>query len=367
MATVHLDRLRHNARQIQTKLGTKQEIMAIVKANAYGHGAVMVTRTLEGVGIKKFGVATYAEGLELRDAGIKGEIFVLSGLLGDIADFLSNRLCPVIFEMDQLKELVSFVINENRPFNACLKFDTGMGRLGFAPSQIDEIMNLLHKTSLLKIVGIFSHLACADASDLNHSQRQLALFTKLRSIIKERGLTTAKYSLCNSAAILDGGFEDFDWVRPGVILYGCYPSNPRFVGMLDLQPVLELKSKIVHLKTLQPHTTVGYSATFTTQRESKIGFIPIGYADGYPRLASNRGSVLIKGQRAPIVGQISMDLMAIDLTDIDGASLYDNVTLIGQNGPELIRADDIAQWSETICYEIICGIMARVPRVYEGM
>jgi alanine racemase len=214
---------------------------------------------------------------------------------------------------------------------------------------------------------VLTHLARADEEKSEHTERQYKLFKKLKNILIDRGnLKQAKFSICNSAAILDGNLDDFDWVRPGLALYGCYP-NPRQIPMMDLKPVLELKSKILSLKQFTPHSFIGYGGTFETKKESQIAVLPIGYADGYPRLVSNRGHVLVAGKKAPVVGRVSMDLMAIDVTDVEGVKLYDDVTLIGQDGTEIIHAEDVAKWAETISYEILCGVSARVPRIYEGM
>lgn len=340
--------------------------MAIVKANAYGHGSIFVTRVLEGIGYKKFGVATFAEGMELRKQGIQSEIYILNGIMGPISEYLSNRLYPVLYEVDQLKALCEVLSQETRAFSACLKFDTGMGRLGFLPAQVDEVVAIIKHNQYLNIAAILTHLAKADEVENEFTQRQYTLFKKLKGILIERGIQETKFCICNSAAIIDGKLDDFDWVRPGIVLYGCYP-NPRHESQIQLKPALQLKTKIFSLKKCSPHSFIGYGGTFETKRNSLIATLPIGYADGYPRLASNRGHVLVKGQKAPIVGRISMDLMAIDVTDIQDVQLYDDVTLIGQDGNEVIRAEDVASWAETISYEILCGIAARVPRMYEGM
>jgi alanine racemase len=366
IAKINVDHLRHNAKYILGKLDG-QEPMAIIKADAYGHGSVFVARTLEGMGFKKFGVATFTEGMELRKEGIRSEIYVLNGITGPMSEYLSNRLYPVISELDQLKEIQHYVNQETREFSICIKFDTGMGRLGFSPTHIDEIVKLLRYTSYLNVSAVMTHLARADEPESEFSDRQYTLFRKLRTILVERGMSETNYSICNSAAILDGKFDDYQWVRPGIALYGCYPHD-RFRETHDLKPVMELKTKIFSLKTLSQNSPVGYGGTFVTERESRIATLPIGYADGYPRLNSNRGHVLVHGKKAPIVGRISMDLMAIDVTDCgDEVKLYDDVTLIGTDGEACIRAEDVAAWAETISYEIICGISKRVPRVYEGL
>lgn len=364
-AIIHLDHLRHNVKTLQALLPVGQEMMAIVKANAYGHGAVMVARAIETCGVKKLGVATFEEGQELRSQGIRNEIYVLDGIMGPLPDYFSHRLYPVISQKEQLETLGKFLSDENREFAAVLKFDTGMGRLGFLPAQVDEIYKILYKTHFLKINCVMTHLANADEGDTPESQRQYTLFKRLRDILQERGLKNAKYSIANSAATLDKRFEDFDWVRPGIALYGAYPHE-RQNTCAELKPVLELKSQIISLKNVSPHSAIGYGGTFTTSRESVIAILPIGYADGYPRLVSNRGHVLVRGAMAPIVGRISMDLMAIDVTEIPGISLHDEAVLIGKDGQNEIRVEQVAAWADTISYEVLCGLSPRVPRIYSG-
>lgn len=366
VARIHINHLRHNLKQLQAKLPTGQDVMGIVKANAYGHGAAMIARTLESSGIKKFGVATFQEGMELREKGMRAEIYVLDGIMAPLQDYFSNRLTPVVYELSHLKSLSEFAAKEGREINIALKFDTGMCRLGLPVSQVDDIVACLTKTSKLKVTLILTHLAKADEMDDVSTKRQYVLFRKLRDILRDRDIHCPCYSICNSAATIDGLFEDFNLIRPGIAVYGCYP-NPRFNEKINLLPVMELCSGVFSLKTVPPNTSVGYGATFTTTRESKIAILPIGYADGYPRLVSNRGHVLVRGQKAPIVGRISMDLMAIDVTDVGGVALQDPVTLIGQNGNLTIRAEDVANWAETISYEVLCGISQRVPRIYEGL
>jgi alanine racemase len=365
-AIVHLDNLRHNANELLALLKPEQEIMAIIKANAYGHGSVFVARCLESCGIKKLGVATFTEGLALREQGSKAEIYVLNGIMGPLPEYFSNRLYPVIYEIEQLKTLCAYLNKEQREFNAILKFDTGMGRLGFTPAQVDEIAAELRRSDFLKISTVMTHLSKADEEDPAYTKRQFTLFKKLREILSERGLTNIPFSFCNSAAIIDKQLDEFNWVRPGIALFGCYP-NQRQQENITLKPVLELKSKIISLKNMMRGSPVGYGGTFTTQRDSIIAILPVGYADGYPRLASNKGHVLLRGQKAPVVGRVSMDLMAVDVTDIKDAAIYDDVILIGQDGAECISAENVASWADTISYEILCGISPRVPRIYEGM
>lgn len=349
-ASINLDHLRFNTKQLMGKLSDHQKIMAIVKSDAYGHGGLLVARTLENLGIKRFGVATFEEGLELREKGIRSEIYILDGLMGPIEQYQSQRLYPVIACLEQLNEMTSYLSDDNRPMKLALKFDTGMGRLGFAPSQVDEVMKIVRGSACLDVNLVVTHLACADEENHPLTQRQKTLFTKLDAILKERGLI-AETSLANSAALIDQIDKEHTWCRPGISLYGCYP-NERQQKVIELKPVMNLKSKIVSLKELSQGSVVGYGASFETKRSSKIAVVPIGYADGYPRLASNRGHVLIKGTRAPIVGRVSMNLITVDVTDVSDVAYGDEVTLIGQDGDYSITAEKVAEWAETISYEI---------------
>jgi alanine racemase len=366
VAIVHLDRLRHNAKLVLSKLGAGQEGMAIIKANAYGHGSVMVARTLEASGFKRFGVATLEEGLELRKQGIRSEIHILDGLIGNLSEYQSARLYPVIHTFEELKLVAAYAADENRDVLIDLKFDTGMGRLGFAAAQVDELMTILRKAVFLRVQCVLTHLARADEPENETTIRQYTLFRKLRDILRERGLKEARYSIVNSAALLDGRTEDFDWVRPGLCLYGAYP-HVRLREAAELKPVLELKTAILAIKSVVPHTPIGYGGTFVTEKEAQIAILPIGYADGYPRLLSNMGFVLVRGKRAPIVGRISMDLTAVDVTGIPDVAVHDPVTLIGTDGVETIHVEDVAKWAQTISYEILCCLTARVPRLYQGL
>ena len=231
--------------------------MAIIKADAYGHGALFVARTLEALGIKKFGVATFTEGLELRQQGIRSEIHILNGFTGPISEYLSNRLYPVIYNFNQLEALQSFINEEKRDFNISLKFDTGMGRLGFLPSDIYDIIKIRRQSAPhIQTINVMTHLARADEEDQEPTDRQYTLFRKLRSILTERGLPETNFSICNSAALIDGKLEDYQWVRPGIALYGCYPSQ-RQRQKIDLKPVLGLKTKSFSSKKLSPGSSVG--------------------------------------------------------------------------------------------------------------
>lgn len=367
VAEIDLNALRHNVKEIQKRVPSGRSIMAIVKANAYGHGASFCVRTLEGCGVRDFGVATLEEGMELRGGGIRGNIFVLGGLLtSSLGEFIQFRLRPVLHQVDEVRRFAAWLKESNRECQAHIKLDTGMGRLGIFPSEIEDLVSLVKNNQLLKVEGFLTHLARADEEDLSPSERQFILFRELRRILAEKGVTVPICHIANSAAIIDNRLDGFEMVRPGIMLYGAYPHE-RQRTMIDLKPVMKLKSRIISLKRFKSGSPISYGGTFVTGRESLIAVLPIGYADGYPRLISNKGSVLIRGKRAPVAGRVCMDLTMIDVTDVPEAAVGDEAVLIGSQGEGQIRAEELAQWAETISYEIFCGISSRVPRIYLGM
>lgn len=367
VAEIDLEALRSNYREIKKRITEETSILAIVKANAYGHGALICSRVLEGMGISRFGVATLEEGMELRQEGIKSHIFILGGLLTEsLQAFIDFRLRPVIHQLDDLQKWGAFLKKQNREHAIHLKIDTGMGRLGFFPSQIDEVVKILKEYPEIQLEGVMTHLARADEENPESTQEQFNLFTQLKKSFQEKGFKIPFYHIANSAAVIDGKLDSYQMVRPGLVLYGAYP-HPRHQTAIALKPVMKLKTKIMSLKKYPIGVALGYGGTFVTQRESLIGILPIGYADGYPRLVSNRGSVLVCGKRAPVVGRVSMDLTLIDVTEIPEAQLNDEVVLLGRQKEEQIHAEEVATWAETISYEIFCGVSSRVPRVYVGL
>ena len=367
VAEIDLHALRPNVTEIQKRVPKERSIMAIVKANAYGHGAVFCVRALEGCGIRNFGVATLEEGMELRDAGIRGNIFVLGGLLtSSFGEFIQFRLRPVLHQLSEVRRFAAYLKESNRECQVHIKLDTGMGRLGIFPSEIEELVLLIKNNPLLKVEGILTHLAQADEEDAAPSERQFNIFRELKRILAEKGISSPIFHLANSAAVVDGRLDGFEMVRPGIILYGAHPHE-RQRAMIDLKPVMKLKSQIASLKRFGPGSPISYGGTFVTQRESLVAALPIGYADGYPRQVSNRASVLVRGKRAPVVGRVCMDLTMIDVTDVPEAAVGDEVVLIGMQETEQIRAEEVAAWAETISYEVFCGISARVPRIYVGL
>lgn len=337
-------------------------MLPVIKANGYGHGSVRSAQTLLDCGAKRLAVATFEEAVELRSGGISADVFVLNGVMGPLAEYARLALIPVLHQMEELGACTDFTAEQGSPLAVALKFDTGMGRLGFPLDTVGGVIAKLRSSPRLDLRCVMTHLARADES-IEFTFAPYRRFHGVREAFRTAGFADARFSICNSASIIDRHFDDYAWVRPGIALYGAYP-NPRQIPLLDLQPVLELKTRVIELKRLAQGLSIGYGGTFTSARETALALLPIGYADGYPRLISNRGQVLIRGKRAPIIGRISMDLMAVDASAIPGVTVYDDVTLIGTDGDETLRVEEVAGWANTISYEILTGMMPRVRREY---
>lgn len=339
--------------------------MAIVKANAYGHGAIETAQALVRQGVERFAVASLDEGIALRQAGLSASIVVLGALFDEqVSDLVVHRLTPVISDVRILPVLAKAAQSYPTPYPIHLKVETGMGRLGLSS---EELLTLLDNPLLrnpLQVEGLMTHLADADGKDSTFTERQLDTFNVALEQIRQRGITIPLIHAANSAAIIRFPGAHFSLVRPGIMLYG-YHTLPATVSAPDLRPVLSLQTTVVQLRTIPPGGTVSYNGTFVAARPTHIAVLPIGYADGYSRRLSHRGSVLIQGRRAPIVGLVCMDMIMVDVTDLAPVQVGETVTLIGEQGGESIWADEVADWIGTIPYEVLCGIGSRVPRLYE--
>jgi alanine racemase len=364
---VDLDALVWNFRQIRSKVGPQVKVLSVVKANGYGHGARAVAKALAGEGSDAFGVATLEEGIELRQAGIHAPILVLAGAYPDQIDlFFENRLTPGIHALESLNELDTAAHSRNKTLNVHLKVDTGMGRIGLLPVEVDSWLPKIKDLRALKIEGVFSHFSHAESVEGSYTQQQLRLFRKVVERLRAEGVAPPFVHLANSAATITLPAAYFDMVRPGLMLYGVYPS-PAMQGQISLKPVLSWKTRILQLKRVSAGSSISYGQTFVTKRESLIATLPIGYADGYPRLLSSRGQVLVRGKRAPVAGRVCMDLTMIDVTDIEKIQPGDEVVLLGRQGDAEISADEMAAWANTISYEILTSISNRVPRIHHTL
>ena len=358
------DALRWNLQQIRAKVGDNVKILSMVKANAYGHGAGAVAQTLADAGGDAFGVATLEEGVELRSAGIRAPILVLAGAYDDqLTKFLEHSLTPVVHDLTRLKHLDKALQNRGKTLGVHLKIDTGMGRLGLIAAECDTWIDTLKNLTALKIEGVFSHFSHAESVEGDYTRKQLTIFKTTVERLRTADIRPSLVHFANSAATISLPAAYFDMVRPGIMLYGVYPS-PEMASQIKLKPVLEWKTKILQLKKVPRGTSISYGQTYVTKRESLIATLPIGYADGYPRLLSNRGEVLVGGQRAPVAGRVCMDLTMVDVTDIRNVKQEDEVVLLGRQGDAEISADQIAAWANTISYEILTSISARVPRIH---
>jgi len=361
---VDLDALRWNFRQIREKIGPEVRVLSVVKADAYGHGAREVARALAAAGSESFGVATLEEGVELRAAGIRSPILVLAGVYPEqLGEFIQHRLTPAICETEAFKQLEKEARRRGVTLNFHLKVDTGMGRIGLPSAEVERWLPEMGQIESLKLEGLFSHFSHAESVEGSYTQSQLKAFQLVLKRLRSAGYNPPWVHLANSAAVITLPSAHFTMVRPGLMLYGAYPS-PVMASQVALKPVLSWRTRVLQLKRVPEGSSISYGQIFVTQRESSIATLPVGYADGYPRLLSNRGEVLIRGQRAPVAGRICMDLTMVDVTDIRGVEQGDEVVLLGAQGKAAISADEMARWAETISYEIFTSISDRVPRIH---
>jgi alanine racemase len=363
---VDLNALRWNFREIRSRVGPQVKVLSMVKADGYGHGALAISKALAAEGSDGFGVATLEEGVGLRQAGICAPILVLAGAYPDQVDeFFDYSLTPVIHALASLEELDAAVQGRNKALNVHLKIDTGMGRIGLLAAEFDSWLPKIKKLRALKIEGVFSHFSHAESVEGGYTRQQLRIFQRVVERLRAEGISPSLVHLANSAATITLPQAYFDMVRPGLMLYGIYPS-PAMASQICLKPVLSWKTRILQLKKVPAGSSISYGQTFITKRESLIATLPIGYADGYPRLLSNRGEVLINGKRAAVAGRVCMDLTMIDVTDIEKIQPGDEVVLLGRQGDAEISADEMAAWANTISYEILTSISNRVPRIHHN-
>ena len=360
--TINLDAVFDNFDAVCRKSGGT--VMAVVKADAYGHGAVPVARLLASK-CGFFGVSSLAEALELRYAGIEKPILILGRTpAGSFPLAIARDIRPTIFHYADALALSEDALRQNRTAAFHFAVDTGMSRIGFPVTE--EAADLCAKIARLPNLhaeGLFSHFATADCADLTRSKAQAALFAKFDAMLKARGVEIPIRHLDNSAGIMNFDCR-YEMVRSGIVTYGLYPSSDVDPGLLSIRPALQWHSRVSHVQLLPAGREISYGGTFVTERPTMVATVPVGYADGYRRSLSNRFYVLIRGKKAPILGRICMDQMMVDVTDIPGVCLDDTVTLIGTDGDETITVETIAEAAGSFNYEFVCGISRRVPRVY---
>ena len=364
-AEINLSNLDHNIKQVQKKIGARQ-IIGVVKADAYGHGAIAVSRILLENQVKFLAVATPQEAAVLREAGITCPIIML-GLTPEIyADTLLDLdIIPVTASYSNAAAISSAAETAGKVIEIFVIVDTGMGRIGFLPNaeSIEEIKKI-NRLPNLKIKGLFSHFATADEKDKRNAENQLSLYNQFFKDLKQAGLNITFRSIGNSAAVMEIPDAYFDAVRPGIILYGCYPSDEVNRHQLSIKPVMSVKANIIYLKKVPAGYSISYGRRFTTDRESLIATLALGYADGYPRYLSGKGRVIVNGTYAPVVGNICMDQCMVDVTNVPGVRLGNEVVLMGSQGDLTIPADEIAKKTGTINYEIVCSFGQRLPKIY---
>jgi alanine racemase len=362
---VNLDNLAYNMKNIRARVKSK-ELFAVVKADAYGHGAVEAAPVLLENGATRLAIAVLSEGVELRKAGLECPIMILGYTPETLfADVLEYDLEPTLFGFEYAENLSKAAAAAGKTVKIHIKVDTGMGRIGFLPNEesVAEAVKI-SKLPNLEIEGLFSHFSTADELNKEYSNYQYKNYTWFMERLLENGVKINIRDMDNSAAIMDLPETNLDGARPGIIMYGYYPSDEVDKSVLDIKPVMTLKACLLHVKTLEEGQYIGYGRKFKTERKSVIGTVGIGYADGYTRMLSKKAKVIINGKFAPVVGNICMDQCMIDLTDAGEVKAGDEVILMGTDGNLKFDADDIAPLLGTINYEVLCMIGRRVPRVY---
>ena len=383
-AEINLEALRFNLRAVERHAGNAR-VWAVMKADGYGHGAPAVARTLERAGADGFCVALLEEGIELREAGIRAPILVMGGYYGDAhGELLARGLMPVVYDMGQVEGFAKLVRSGavDGPVDVHLKVDTGMARLGITMNDLPRVAPRLADFPEVRIRGLMTHLACADGATLDETTEQMVRFDEATALLAKHGVRADVRHAANSAAMLRGQAL-LDAVRPGIALFGVAPrvreGGVREGGVreacdldvplsTELRQVMRVRTEVVALRDVAEGTPVGYGALWRAPRASRIATIPMGYADGLPRQLSNRGHVLVRGKRAPIVGAISMDMSMIDVTDLPGVVMRDEAVVLGaQDGPlgkDFIGADEVATHEGSISWEVLTSISRRVPRFY---
>ena len=372
---IDLNAFRHNLNAIKKILNPGTNIMAVIKADAYGHGADAIAYEALSMGATILAVARMNEAIDLRERAIDAPILLLSNDCSDenISKYFELNIRPTIHTFNDAKKLSLKALSYNKKLKIHIKIDTGMGRLGFLADGLTKdqeyfpLVNEIKKISelpLIEIEGIFSHFANADAKDKTHAMDQLNLFLKLKDELQSILPYKVLFHIANSAGIIDIPDSHLDIVRPGIITYGYYPSGDVQKNKVDLKPVLSLKTKIIQLKHAGPGFKVSYGSDFITEKDTLIATVSAGYADGLNRLLSSKGEMLVRGKRVPILGRVCMDLTMLDVTGVAGVSIDDEVVIIGKQGDEEISADEIAKKTGTISYEVLTSIGQRVPKKF---
>ena len=368
---IDIDALQHNFKSIQLTVGQQVRVMAVVKSDAYGHGLVACAQAIYLAGGRTFGVAEVWEGVTLRRAGLQGEIVVLLGGSPESYDeIIKHKLTPVVYDVEFITGLSNAAAGKDTDVRVHLKVDVGMGRLGVLPAEVESYVSLIRHLPGISLSGLLSHFPVADEIESAEKTReQLLYFRSVLARLKTKEAGSVVAHIANSAALMYFPDTRLDMIRPGISLYGYYPdASPAraktAAPMLQLQPVMSFKTRVVQIKELDAGCGISYGHTFVTRRKSRIAVLPVGYADGYLRKLSNRAEVLIGGRRAPVCGRVCMNATMVDITDLPSAHTGDEVVLLGRQGDAVITADEIAKWMETISYEVLCLFGTFNERVY---
>ena len=359
---IDLDAIASNIDAVREKAGV--QVMAVIKADAYGHGAIQVARLLQDK-CDFFGVSSILEAMELRRAGFYSPILILGHTpVSAFPAAVQAEIRPTIFHYEDAVALSNEAARQEKTAAFHFAVDTGMSRIGFQVTEEDaDLCAKIAGLPYLQAEGIFSHFATADCKDLSKSHRQAELFDRFVEMLEARGVKIPLRHMDNSAGLMN--FENhYEMVRSGIVTYGLYPSEDVAKAHLNIRPALQWLSRVTHVKELPAGREISYGGTYVTTKPTRVATVPVGYADGYRRSLSGKFYVLIRGKRAPILGRVCMDQMMVDVTDIPGVSLNDKVVLVGRSGEEQITVEQIAAAADSFNYEFICGISRRVPRVY---
>lgn len=358
-AEIDLNALAHNLGVVRKTAGTAK-VLAVVKADAYGHGVGPVAQRLEAEGVDGFGVALAEEGIELREAGIDAAIIVLNGVhAGAHREVVEAGLTPVIYDLEEARAFAR--VATTSAVGVHLEIDTGMARLGVQLHKLREFLEGFEMLEGVRIDGVMTHFSCADELDSETTRAQLRLFEEARGMIVARGHKPKIVHAANSAGMFAHPASRFDMVRPGLALFGIEPAKGT---SNDLLPTMRLRTEIIAMRELPAGSPVGYSEAFHTKRTTQIATVPMGYGDGLLRAASNRGSMLVHGVACPIVGNVSMDLTTLDVTDVPASRVGDEVVVLGEQGGSYAKVEDLARAAGTIAYEVLTNVSRRVPRFY---
>jgi alanine racemase len=366
-AEIDLSALKYNFNKARELAGKDTKILVAVKADAYGHGMPEVSRALVDFGVDYLGVATSDEAITLRRSGIKTSVLIFGAILKEEALPAISRDISLTVVSEEMARFLSLCAGRlNKRVNVHAKIDTGMGRLGVWHEEAVPFIKNIKRLKNVELEGIYTHLASADEEDKYFTSSQLLCFNKLIEKLENNNISILLKHAANSMGVLRFKGSHLNLVRPGLMIYGLY-SNTKTPRPVELKPALSFKTRIVYLKEIPKGRPISYGRTYVTSRKTKVATLPVGYGDGYPRFLSNRAHVLVMGKRAPVIGRVCMDQTMVDVSNIDGVKIRDEVVLIGAQQGQVITTEELADIGDTISYEIVCGISKRVPRQYKNV